>query len=46
MKYSIRFGACSIALLVLKQQELEVGSLLGINIPYCLWQKNSMFNIS
>ena len=37
MKYSIRFGSRSIALLVLKKQEFEVGSLLGINnIPYCL----------
>ena len=36
MKYSIRFGSSSIASLALKQQEFEVGSLLGINIPYCL----------
>ena len=35
MKYSIRFGSSYIASLALKQQELEVGSLLGINIP-CL----------
>ena len=46
MKYSIRFGSSSIASLTLKQQEFEVGSLLAINIPYCLWKKNSMFNIS
>ena len=37
------FGSSSIASLALKQQ---AGSLLGINIPYCLWKKNSMFNIS
>ena len=37
MKYSIRFGSSSIVgLLVLKQQEFGVGSLLGINISYCL----------
>ena len=36
MKCSIRFGPSSIALLVLEQQEFEVGSLLRINIPYCL----------
>ena len=46
MKCSIRFGPSSIALLVLEQQEFEVGSLLRINIAYCLWMKNSMFNIS
>ena len=34
MKYFICFGSSSMALLVLKQQECEVGSLLGINIPY------------
>ena len=33
MKYSIRSGSISIALMTLKQQELEVGRLLGINIP-------------
>ena len=34
MKCFIRFGFSSIALLALKQQEeLEVGSLLGIDIP-------------
>ena len=32
----ICFGSSSIALLVLKQQEFEVGNHLGINIPYCL----------
>ena len=32
----ICFGSSSIALLVLKQQEFEVGSHLGINVPYCL----------
>ena len=36
MENSIRFGASSIASLTLKQQEFEVGSLLGINIPYCV----------
>ena len=36
MKYSIRFVSSSVALLGLKQQEFEVGSLLVINIPYCL----------
>ena len=36
MKYSIRSGSSSIASLTLKQQEFEVGSLLGINIPYYL----------
>ena len=46
MKYSVRFGSSSIASLALKQQELEVGSLLGINIPYYLQKKNSMLNIS
>ena len=46
MEDSIRFGASSIASLTLKQQEFEVGSLLGINIPYCLWKKTSVFNIS
>ena len=46
MKYSIRSGSSFIASLTLKQQEFEVGSLLGINIPYYLWKKNSMFNIS
>ena len=46
MKYFICFGSSSIALLVLKQQECEVGSLLGINIPYRSWKKNSVFNIS
>ena len=46
MKYSIRFGSSSIGLLVLKQQEFGVGSLLGINISYCVWKKNTMFNIS
>ena len=45
MKFSIRFGYSSIASLALKQQEFEVGNLLGINIPYCFWKKNSMFNI-
>ena len=45
MKFSIRFGYGSIASLALKQ-EFEVGNLLGINIPYCFWKKNSMFNIS
>ena len=34
MKYYIRFGSSSIALMTLKQQEFEVGRLLGINIPY------------
>ena len=33
MKYSIRTGSSSIASLALKQQ---AGSLLGINIPYCI----------
>ena len=46
MKQFIRFGFISVALLILKQQEFQVGSLLGISIPYCLWKKNSMFNIS
>ena len=46
MKYSIRFGSSSKASLALKQQEFEVGILFGINIPYCLWKENSMFNIS
>ena len=46
MKYPIPFGSSSIAALALKQQEFEVGSLLGINIPYYLWKANSMFNIS
>ena len=36
MKYSIRFGSSSIASMDLKQQDFEVGSPLGINIPYCL----------
>ena len=36
MKCFIHFHSSSIALLVLKQQEFEVGSLLGTNIPYCL----------
>ena len=36
MKYLIRFSSSSIASMVLKHQEFEVGSLLGINIPYCL----------
>ena len=36
MKYYIRFGSSSIGLLVLKQQEFGVGSLLGISISYCL----------
>ena len=36
MKYSIRFDSSSMALLVFEQGEFEVGSLLGINIPYCL----------
>ena len=45
MKYSIHFGFSSIASLA-KKQELEVRSLLGINIPYCLQKKNSMFHIS
>ena len=35
MEYYIRFDFSSIASLTLKQ-EFEVGSLLGINIPYCL----------
>ena len=35
MKYSNRFGSSSTASLALKQQEFEVGNLLGINIPYC-----------
>ena len=39
------FYSSSIALLPLKQQVFEVGSLAGINIPYCLWKKNSMFTI-
>ena len=43
--FYIHFGFSSIASLTLKQ-EFEVGSLLGINIPYCLWKKNPMFNIS
>ena len=30
MKYSIRFGSSSIASMDLKQQDFEVGSLLGI----------------
>ena len=34
MKYFICFGPSSMALLVLKQEEIEVESLLGINIPY------------
>ena len=46
MKYFICFGPSSMALLVLKQEEIEVESLLGINIPYRSWKKNSMFNIS
>ena len=33
MKYSIRFGSSSIASLALKQQQFEVGSVLGIHIP-------------
>ena len=45
MKYSIHFGFSSIASLA-KKQEPEVRSLLGINIPYFLQKKNSMFNIS
>ena len=36
MKCFIHFHSSSIALLVLKQQEFEVGSMLGTNIPYCL----------
>ena len=43
MKFSILFGYGSIASLALKQ-EFEVGNLLGINIPYCFWKKNSMFH--
>ena len=35
-EYSIRFGFSSIASLALKQQDFEVGNLLGIDIPYCL----------
>ena len=46
MKYSIRFDSSSMVLLVFEQGEFEVGSLLGINIPYCLWKKNSIINIS
>ena len=46
MKYYMRFSSSSVALSALKQQEFEVGSLLGINIKYFLWKKNSMFNIS
>ena len=34
MKYFICFGSSSMALLVLKQQKCEVGSLLRKNIPY------------
>ena len=45
-EYSIRFGFSSIASLALKQQDFEVGNLLGIDIPYCLWKKISMFSIS
>ena len=33
MKHSVRFGSSSIDSMTLKQQEFEVGSLLGINIP-------------
>ena len=36
MKQFIRFGFISVALLILKQQEFQVGSLLGISILYCL----------
>ena len=36
MKYSIRFGSSSTTSLALKQHEFKVGSLLGINTPYCL----------
>ena len=36
MKYFIGFGSSSIASLALKQQEFEVGGLLGVNISYCL----------
>ena len=32
MKYYMRFSSSSVALSALKQQEFEVGSLLGINI--------------
>ena len=46
MKYSILFGSSSIAFLIPKQQGFEVGSLLAINVPYYLWNKNSMCNIS
>ena len=35
MKYSIRSGSGPIASLALKPPEVEVGSLLRINIPYC-----------
>ena len=33
MKHSVRSGSSSIASMTLKQQEFEVESLLGINIP-------------
>ena len=33
MKYYIRLGSSSIALMTLKEPEFEVGRLLGINIP-------------
>ena len=36
MKYYMRFSSSSVALSALKQQEFEVGSLLGINIKYFL----------
>ena len=36
MKYFISFGSSAIASLALKQQDVEVGNLLRINIPYSL----------
>ena len=39
MKYSIRFGSSVIVSLTLKQQKLEVGSLLWINIFHDVYER-------